>query len=104
MDFMFMQAYEQIKELDLALLRPKKPQGAEPHLSFHVVFRGEHVVGEGGPYRQFFADISQELQPNNLGKNPNQRALNLLWPSANNRGGSNIGKGKFVLCPSRNTS
>lgn len=55
---MFIQAYEQIKDMDLALLRPKKPQGAEPHLSFQIVFRGEHVVGEGGPYRQFFADIS----------------------------------------------
>ncbi|CDW79829.1 hect domain and rcc1-like domain-containing protein [Stylonychia lemnae] len=104
MDFMFMQAFEQIKEMDLAQLRPKKPQGAEPHLSFHIVFRGEHVVGEGGPYRQFFADISQELQPNNLGKNPNQKMLNLLNPSANNRAGSNIGKGKFVLSPSKSTS
>lgn len=25
MEFMFMQAYEQIKDMDLALLRPKKP-------------------------------------------------------------------------------
>ena len=58
MDFMFMQAFEQIKDMDLAQLRPKKPSGAEPHLSFHVIFRGEHVVGEAGPYRQFFADIS----------------------------------------------
>eukprot|EP00347_Sterkiella_histriomuscorum_P020695 403336831 len=123
MDFMFIQAYEQIKDMDLAQLRPKKPSGAEPHLSFHIIFRGEHVVGEGGPYRQFFADISQELQPagnqgtnnngeagsnNNAGGNGGQtsqnKMLNLLYPSANNRSGSNIGKGKFVLSPSRNTS
>jgi hypothetical protein len=62
-DFMFIQAYEQIKDMDLAQLRPKKPMGADPHLSFSIVFRGEHVVGEGGPYRQFFADVSSELQP-----------------------------------------
>lgn len=60
-DFMFIQAYEQIKEMDLAQLRPKKPMGADPHLSFSIVFRGEHVVGEGGPYRQFFADVASEL-------------------------------------------
>jgi len=63
LEFEFFQAYEQVKEMDLALLRPRKPQGTAPHLSFMVVFRGEHVVGEGGPYRQFFADISSELQP-----------------------------------------
>lgn len=60
---MFMQAYDQIRVLDLSLLWSSKPIGAEPHLSFIVVFKGEHVVGEGGPYRQFFADLSSELQP-----------------------------------------
>jgi other hect domain ubiquitin protein ligase E3 len=47
--------------MDLGLLRPKKPLGTEPHIAFEIVFKGEHVVGEGGPYRQFFADISKEL-------------------------------------------
>ncbi|TNV73916.1 hypothetical protein FGO68_gene5095 [Halteria grandinella] len=106
---MFVQAYEQIKDIvDLAQFRPKKPQGAEPHLSFHIVFRGEHVVGEGGPYRQFFADISQELQPSVVqggnGAQASQRLLGLLCPSPNNRSGSNIGKGKFILSPSRTSS
>lgn len=51
LEFIFNQAYDQIKDLDLALLRPKKPQGTEPHLAFSIVFKGENVVGEGGPYR-----------------------------------------------------
>lgn len=32
-------------------MRPQKPHGNEPHLAFVIVFKGEHVVGEGGPYR-----------------------------------------------------
>ncbi|KAG6975886.1 hypothetical protein JG688_00001931 [Phytophthora aleatoria] len=37
-------------------------QGAsDPFVSFIVIFAGENVVGEGGPYRQLFNDISNEL-------------------------------------------
>ena len=39
---------KQLSQIDITQLRPKRPQGAEPHLSFAVVFKGEHVVGEGG--------------------------------------------------------
>ena len=49
-----------MKKLDLSLLRAAKVKGIFP-VSFDVKFRGEHVAGEGGPYRQFFADISAEL-------------------------------------------
>jgi hypothetical protein len=63
---MFSMAHDQVKDMDLGLLRPKKPLGAEPHIAFEIVFKNEHVVGEGGPYRQFFADVSKELQPNKL--------------------------------------
>jgi len=59
---MFTQAYEQMKDIDAGILRPSQPPGAEPHLSFEVYFKGEDVVGMGGPYRQFFSDVSQELQ------------------------------------------
>ncbi len=31
-------------------------------MSFEIYFKGEDVVGMGGPYRQFFSDVSQELQ------------------------------------------
>lgn len=51
-----------MKDIDFGILRPSQPRGAEPHLSFEIYFRGEDVVGMGGPYRQFFSDVSQELQ------------------------------------------
>ena len=41
---------------------PHRPHGADPFLSFEIVFKGEDVVGEGGPWRQFFTDIARELQ------------------------------------------
>jgi other hect domain ubiquitin protein ligase E3 len=59
---MFTQAFEQMKEIDSGSLRPPQPKGTAPHLSFEVYFKGEDVVGMGGPYRQFFSDVSQELQ------------------------------------------
>ena len=62
-DFIFTLASEQIKEMDLSLLRPRKPGGTVPHVAFVTVLKGEHVQGDGGPYRQLFQDISAELQP-----------------------------------------
>lgn len=101
-DFIFHQAFEQAKTLDLALLRPTKPHGAEPHLSFMVVFRGEHVVGEGGPYRQFFADISKELQAvKNLS---DQKVMELLVRTPNNKGDAILGKDKWTVAPKASTS
>jgi hypothetical protein len=40
----------------------RRAAGAEPHHAFRLVFKREEVVGEGGPYRQFFTDVAQELQ------------------------------------------
>ena len=59
-DFKFVQAYDQIKDLDPSILRPKQPKG-EPHLAFIIKFAGEDVEGDGGPYRQFFTDLTSEL-------------------------------------------
>ena len=64
-------------------MRPEKPKGAEPHIAFEIVFKNEHVVGEGGPYRQFFTDISKELQPTKLERGTQQKLLDLLAPCAN---------------------
>ena len=44
----------------LSQLRPPKPTG-ETHVAFEVILSGEKSEGTGGPYRQFFADISCEL-------------------------------------------
>lgn len=51
-----------MKDIDCGVLRPSQPKGTDPHLSFEIYFKGEDVVGMGGPYRQFFSDLSQELQ------------------------------------------
>jgi len=64
-DTMFIRAYDQVQDLGekgLANFRPPKPNN-EVHIAFEIVFRGERVEGFGGPYRQFFTDISKELQP-----------------------------------------
>ena len=55
----FGRAFRQLHRTDPSLLRPVRPHGTEPFLSFELVFRGEHVVGEGGPWRQFFSGIPQ---------------------------------------------
>lgn len=36
--FMFLQAYEQVRNLNLAKFRPKKPNSSEPHLAFKIKF------------------------------------------------------------------
>ncbi|CAD8163525.1 unnamed protein product [Paramecium octaurelia] len=89
-DFLFTMAYEQMKNIPPTLLRPIKPQGTDPFLAFEVNFKGEDVQGESGPYRQFFADISKELQSSQL----------LLYPSTNNQAKLGNHKDKFVLNPS----
>jgi len=85
---MFGIAFQQLKNVDATFLRQKKPGGAEPHFSIRINFRGENVQGEGGPYRQFFTDVSTELQgvlplfvscPNaqqNLGENRDKWIIN----------------------------
>jgi other hect domain ubiquitin protein ligase E3 len=79
-----------------AFLRPFKPKGTDPYLSFTVTFKGENVMGEAGPYRQFFTDISRELEPAyNLG---------LFIPSPNNRHQSGDHKSKWVINPKANST
>jgi hypothetical protein len=92
-DSHFAAAFRQLRLLEPSTLRPRRPPGTEPHMCFEVIFRGEHVVGAGGPYRQFFTDIGKELQ-DPISNCP------LLVPSANNR--SNVGNNRdgFVLNPS----
>ncbi len=105
---MFYRAYEQIKEMDLSLLRPSKPQGSAPFIAFEIVFRGEHVVGEAGPYRQFFADISSELQPpiasTTSYTDTKTEALHLLYPTPNNKNHQGEMRDKFTFTPSAKTT
>lgn len=57
-DFLFTKAFEQLEKVSSIHMRPFKPKGTDPYLSFAVNFKGELVQGEAGPYRQFFTDIS----------------------------------------------
>ena len=59
----FTRAFEQMQRLGqrgIASLRPPKPNH-EVHIAFEIIFKGEKVEGYGGPYRQFFTDVSREL-------------------------------------------
>ena len=59
-DSLFLQAFNQYKYYDISSYRSKKFPG-DPKIAFKVVFKNEFVQGLGGPYRQFFSDISKEL-------------------------------------------
>ena len=98
--FVFTKAYEQLKDIPPTLFRPVKPLGTDPFIAFEIVFKGENVMGESGPYRQFFADISQELQPNNVSLTAQYKNLNLLCPSPNNASKVGEGRDKYVINPS----
>eukprot|EP00501_MAST-03F_sp_TOSAG23-6_P001824 GSMAST32.ASY1.ANO1.1902.1 assembled CDS len=61
-----------------------------PHLSFEVRFKNERVVGEGGPYREFFADIARELQLEGNSNKETERTYsdtlgNILFDHKNDR-------------------
>jgi len=87
---MFGIAFQQLKNTNPLYLRQKKPGGAEPHFGIKIVFKGEHVQGEGGPYRQFFTDVGKELQG----------TLPLLIPCPNASQGLGENRDKWVINPS----
>lgn len=72
-------------------LRPPRPAGAEPFLCFQVNFRNEHVMGEAGPYRQFFVDAANELVQPVYG-------CTLLQPTPNSRG-QNVDPEQAIFIP-----
>jgi hypothetical protein len=100
--FVFLNAFDQIKKIPLTLLRPEKMKGAGSFVAFEVVLQGENVQGEAGPYRQFFADISAELQPSS--NNFKNRSLNMFIPSPNQSHKHGEDRHKFVINPSANSS
>jgi hypothetical protein len=99
--FMFTTAMEQLQNTPSSLLRPVKPRGTDPFLAFEVTFKGENVMGEAGPYRQFFADISAELQGNIVSK---KRNLGIIIPTVNNRSKYGMGQDKFIPSPAARSS
>ena len=57
---LFLQAFNQYKYYDISSYRSTKFAG-DPKIAFKVIFKNEFVQGLGGPYRQFFSDVSKEL-------------------------------------------
>jgi len=96
-DSSFAKSFQQLRHLDPFLLRPVRPHGAEPFMAFEVVIKGEHVVGEGGPYRQFFTDVGRELQDPIFN-------CPLLIPCPNKASKSGENRDKFILRPSSTSS
>jgi hypothetical protein len=86
-------AFSQLKQVDPNLFKQKKPSGAEPHLAIKIDFKGEHVEGEGGPYRQFFTDVSKELR----------NILPLLIPCPNAQAKVGKNRDKYIINPSCNS-
>ena len=95
---MFLQAYEQAKEVDPAFFRSKKMPG-DPLIAFKVNLKGENVEGIGGPYRQFFSDISAELQDKDY---KNKKLLQILIPTSNNQADKGEFKDRWTINPSYN--
>jgi len=91
---MFGIAFQQLKNSNPINLRQKKPGGTEPHFSLKIVFKGENVQGEGGPYRQFYTDVSKELQG----------ILPLFIPCPNAQQGLGENRDKWIIAPSSSTS
>ena len=44
-DFLFTKSHEQFNKVSPAMLRPFKPKGTDPYLSFSITFRGENAMG-----------------------------------------------------------
>lgn len=101
--FTFLRAFEQLKKIPLTMLRPEKVKGSGSFVAFKVVLEGENVQGLAGPYRQFFADISAELQPVNV-KNSAKRSLGMFIPTPNSEHKFGEDRHKFTINPSANTS
>ncbi|KAF0682931.1 Aste57867_24944 [Aphanomyces stellatus] len=85
---------QQLQAVNPITLRAKRPLGAsDPFIAFGVVFSGENVVGEGGPYRQLFSDMAHEClrlrifqpTPNAALKIGDNRDMLLPRPSATSR-------------------
>ena len=90
-DSLFLQAFSQYKYYDISSYRAKKFPG-DPKLAFQVIFKNEFVQGLGGPYRQFFSDISKELNEylpliietqNNINKKGEFKDLYTINPNYN---------------------
>ena len=90
----FGNGFRQLIDTPAALLRPTRPHGTEPFLGFEVEFQQEQVVGEGGPYRQYFSDVGREL----VDQSPQSASpLFINCPNKQSQAGDN--RDKYVINP-----
>ena len=122
----FMQTYRQLKDTPVVKFLQPLAKG-QTYTVIDIKFKGEHVVGEGGPYRQLFNDISRELQaertPATAGAGAtaapesggavgvggaddglSKTVLPLFIPSANRQVAVGDNRDKFVPIPSSSSS
>ncbi|KRX02870.1 HECT-domain-containing protein [Pseudocohnilembus persalinus] len=96
-DFIFVKAFNQLKDIPREQMRPAN----DPFISFEIILQGESAQGYQGLYRQFFSDVSAELQPS--GSSNINRNLNLLIPCENNASEDGENQDKFVINPNAKT-
>lgn len=108
----FNQTYAALAHVPIAHLLGAKPVG-NPHTAFNVSFKGEHVVGESGPWRELVSDIINELQADPVeaqaadsGSAPTAAAaatagqlLPYFVPSVNRRVQTGEGRDRWLLNP-----
>ena len=85
----FTQVYYQYSKYDPASFRSKRID--RDHNAFKIEYINELVQGLSGPYRQFFSDITIELQSG--------EKVNLLIPTQNNINNKGEFKDKFTINP-----
>jgi hypothetical protein len=59
-DSVFAQIFKQLHNFAAHELRPSKPQGSNPHMSFEVIYL-DSAQGKLGPYRLALTDVGKEL-------------------------------------------
>jgi hypothetical protein len=89
------QACRQIGNVRPSQLLAPRPSGSNAHTAFEVNFKGENAEGQGGPYRQFFCDVSRELQSVQGEQGPSA-PLSLFMPCPNFRVGVGNQRDTFV--------
>ncbi|ETO15671.1 HECT domain and RCC1-like domain-containing protein [Reticulomyxa filosa] len=85
--------YQQLSRVDESQLRPPKPQGTDPFVTFVLELIGQFVEGDTGPYRQYFSDVSSELQSL-------QSYLFQLTPNGRKPQLDLLNKDKYIIRPS----
>ena len=78
-----------LKDLSADYLCPKKPTGSSAHVAFHIKFTNEKVLGDAGPYRQLYNDLSAELM--------SETKLSLFIATSNNKNKIGEARNNFYI-------